>query len=462
MTDNASTEVRSTASELKVIVVDDDRNILNSLSQTFELADLACQCFSNASSALEQIEHNFTGIIVTDINMSPMDGLELMAEVHAVDPDIPVILITGHGDVSTAVNAMRDGAYDFIEKPFANKHLVSVVERALERRRLIQENRQLKVELEAQSAPGPRILGNTPGIRQLRNQIHQVLDTPADILIHGETGTGKELVARSLHELSQRRGHPFVAINCGAVPENLIESELFGHAAGAFTGAEKNRVGKFEHADKGTLFLDEIESMPMSLQVKILRVLEERAVEPLGTNSLIPLDIRIIAATKTDLLELADKGEFRQDLYYRLNLVTLNIPPLRERLNDVPLLFEHFALIAAARYQRTYEPPSAQLMDSLLQHHWPGNVRELRNTAERHVITGGMNSFVSQLSDSQQEIQARNSLPERIEQFERMIIEQTLKEQQGRIKDTMVDLGIARKTLYDKMKKHGLTKDRFK
>ncbi|MRI35189.1 DNA-binding response regulator [Endozoicomonas sp. OPT23] len=456
----------TSANAIKVIAVDDDKAILNSLSQTFELADLPCQPFASANQALEHIEQSYirsyTGVIVTDINMSPMDGLELMAQVHAIDADIPVILITGHGDVSTAVNAMRDGAYDFIEKPFTNKHLVSVVQRALERRRLIQENRQLRVELEAQSAPGPRILGNTPGIRQLRNQIHQVLDTPADILIHGETGTGKELVARSLHELSSRRSHPFVAINCGAVPENLIESELFGHVAGAFTGAEKKRVGKFEHANKGTLFLDEIESMPMSLQVKILRVLEERAVEPLGTNSLVPLDIRIIAATKTDLLELTDQGEFRQDLYYRLNLVTLNIPPLRDRLKDVPLLFEHFALIAAARYQRTYEPPSAQLMDSLLQHHWPGNVRELRNTAERHVITGGMSSFVSQSKDANQEIQARNSLPERIDQFERMIIEQTLKDQHGRIKDTMVDLGIARKTLYDKMKKHGLEKDLFK
>ncbi len=448
--------------ELRVITVDDDKAILNSLSQTFELTDLPCLCLASASSALKHINRDYSGVIVTDINMSPMNGLELMAKVHSIDLDIPVILITGHGDVSTAVSAMRDGAYDFIEKPFTGKRLVSVVQRALERRRLIQENRQLRVELQARSAPGPRILGNTAGIHQLRNQIHQVLDTPADILIHGETGTGKELVARSLHELSQRRKHPFVAINCGAVPENLIESELFGHAAGAFTGAEKNRVGKFEHANKGTLFLDEIESMPTSLQVKILRVLEERAVEPLGTNKLVPLDIRIIAATKTNLLELTNKGAFRQDLYYRLNLVTLNIPPLRERLKDVPLLFEHFALIAAARYQRTYTPPSAQLMDSLLQHHWPGNVRELRNTAERHVITGGMNSFVSQISDSDQEIQARNSLPERIEQFERMIIKQTLKEQHGRIKDTMVNLGIARKTLYDKMKKHGLEKDRFK
>ena len=292
---NNNTEL---SDSLQVIVIDDDKAVLSGLSQTFELAELNARCFTGATQALEQIERDFSGVIVTDINMSPMDGLELMAQAHQIDGDIPVILITGHGDVSTAVNAMRDGAYDFIEKPFSGKHLVSVVQRGLERRRLVQENRELRLELEAQSAPGPRILGNTPGIRQLRNQIHQVIDTPADILIHGETGTGKELVARYLHEQSPRRSHPFVAINCGAVPDNLIESELFGHAAGAFTGADKKRVGKFEHANKGTLFLDEIESMPMSLQVKILRVLEERAVEPLGTNTLIPLDIRIVAATK--------------------------------------------------------------------------------------------------------------------------------------------------------------------
>ena len=299
-------------------------------------------------------------------------------------------------------------------------------------------------------------------MRRLRKQLHQVLDAPADVLIHGETGTGKELVARYLHEHSQRRQQPFVAINCGAVPENLMESELFGHESGAFTGADKARVGKFEHANGGTLFLDEIESMPATLQVKILRVLEERQVERLGSNTLIPLDIRIVAATKVDLLKLTHEGPFREDLYYRLNLVTLRIPPLRERLDDVPLLFEHFALIAAARYQRQLEPPEPGFIDTLLQHDWPGNVRELRNTAERHVLTGGDDTFEFRENDTVHEIQSRPSLSERVEQFERMVIEQSLKENQGRIKDTMVTLGVARKTLYDKMKKHSLTKDLYK
>ncbi|MGY0216653.1 sigma-54-dependent transcriptional regulator [Endozoicomonadaceae bacterium StTr2] len=447
---------------LPVVVVDDERDLLNTIAQTLELNDLQPLCFDSGTAALKQLNRDFPGVVVTDINMSPMDGLELMTCIQTIDRELPVILITGHGDISMAVNAIRDGAYEFIEKPFTGKQLVSVIQRALERRHLVLENRALKQELAVHSAPGSRILGNASNMKRLRNRIHQVLDAPADILIHGETGTGKELVARYLHEHSSRRQHPFVAINCGAVPENLIESELFGHESGAFTGAEKARVGKFEYANGGTLFLDEIESMPASLQIKILRVLEERKVERLGSNKLISLDIRIVAATKVDLLQLAEQGNFREDLYYRLNLVKLNIPPLRERLDDVPLLFEHFALLAAERYQRQLEPTGTEFIDTLLQHHWPGNVRELRNAAERHILTDGFDTFEFREDDTLRDIQARATLPERVEQFERMAIEQSLKQNNGCIKDTMVCLGIARKTLYDKMKKYSLTKDPYK
>ncbi len=291
---------------------------------------------------------------------------------------------------------MHDGAYDFIEKPFSTERLIETVNRAIEKRKLTLENQQLKRSLKASQALGPRIIGNTPCINALRDTISHVADTSADILLFGETGTGKELVARSLHEQSGRREHNFVAVNCGAVPENLLESELYGHEKGAFTGADSKRVGKFEHAQHGTLFLDEIESMPMQAQIKLLRVLQERVIERLGSNTLVPLDIRVIAATKVNLKQAAEEGTFRQDLYYRLNIVTLDLPPLRQRKEDIPALFHHFLLVAAARYGKAATALPAQEQQQLMSHSWPGNIRELRNAAERFVLLGKL----AQLGDT--------------------------------------------------------------
>jgi two-component system C4-dicarboxylate transport response regulator DctD len=446
-----------------IILVDDEKHIRLAAGQTLELAGYEVTALERGERVLELLSEDWSGVLISDINMPGMDGLALLERVRAIDADLPMILITGHGDISMAVSAMRAGAYDFIEKPFAADLLLDVVRRAMEKRALTIENRGLKLELEAQSAPGPRLLGNAPAITQLRRLLHSIADAPADILIQAETGAGKDLMARYIHEHSARRDHNFVAINCGAVPENLIESELFGHEKGAFTDASSRRIGKFEHANGGTLFLDEIESMPLALQIRLLRVLEERAIERLGSNTLIALDLRVIAATKTDLKALSARGEFREDLYYRLNVVRLDIPPLRERREDIGLLFQHFALVASAQYNREIPTLSAERMHSLMLHDWPGNVRELRNLAERYVLLGESCTFDFDnrlITDG--EGGASLSLPDQVERFEKMLIQAALSRSGGSIRDTLEFLDLPRKTLYDKMKKYGLDKSDFK
>lgn len=444
-----------------VIFVDDDPDIRPLMEQTLELEDIPVACFADGASAMQEVHPDFEGIVLCDYNMPGMDGLDVLQRIRQIDEDIPVILLTGQGDISTAVSAMQQGAYDFIEKPFDHEELIELLRHALEKRHLALENRRLKAQLRHLARPGPRMLGDSPAMQRVMATIDPVLDISANVLLHGETGSGKDALARYIHENSPRSSHNFVAINCGAVPENLIESELFGHEAGAFTGADKRRVGKIEHAHRGTLFLDELESMPMPLQIKLLRVLEEQRVERLGSNQVVDVDVRIIAATKSDLKELSDKGEFRSDLYYRLNVVKVDIPPLRERKEDIPKLFHHFVLIAAARYDRESVPLDARQAARLMQHSWPGNVRELRNLAERYVLLGPA-ALAEGDSASGPNIASRQTLSEMMDGFERSAIVSALNACHGSIKDTMVQLGIARKTLYDKMKKHGLDKAEFK
>ena len=447
--------------DASVIFVDDDPHIRQAIAQTLTLEDLSIACFEDARSGLESISQDYEGVVLCDYNMPGMDGLEMLDRIRAMDETIPVIILTGQGDISTAVTAMQQGAYDFIEKPFDHDELLELLRHALEKRHLALENRRLKAQLKHLARPGPRILGESAGMQKVMATIDPVLDISANILLHGETGSGKDALARYIHENSPRSAHNFVAINCGAVPENLIESELFGHEAGAFTGAEKRRIGKIEYAHKGTLFLDELESMPMALQVKLLRVLEEQRVERLGSNQVQNVDVRIIAATKADLKQLSDEGEFRADLYYRLNVVKLDIPPLRERKDDIPVLFHHFVLIAAARYDRESIPLDASQAARLMQHSWPGNVRELRNLAERYVLLGpaALDENDSSVTDN---VSGRQTLSELMDDFERSAVVSALNACHGSIKDTMVQLGIARKTLYDKMKKYGLDKSQFR
>ena len=446
-----------------LILVDDEKAIRDSASQALMLAGYEVKAYATATEALNTIDADFTGALITDIRMPNIDGLQLMKKVAGIDRDIPVILISGHADVAMAVNAIRDGAYDLLEKPFASAELVDTATRALEKRRLTLENRALKQALENQAARlGPRFIGNAPAIVSLRKMIGRVANVDADILVWGETGTGKELVARSLHEQSWRRDNNFVAINCGAIPENLLDSELFGHEAGAFTGAKGQRIGKFEHANDGTLFLDEIESMSLSTQAPLLRVLQERSIERLGSNKLIPLNFRIVAATKINLKEAAEKREFREDLYYRLNVVTLEIPPLRARREDIPLLFQHFMLVAAARFETEVPPLNHQVLHALMGHDWPGNIRELRNIAERYVLLGESYNFdIGALMHSDDKATGL-ALSDQVAAFEKALIEQALNQDKGNIKSVMAKLDIPRKTLTDKMKKYGLERQRYR
>ncbi|AIU67440.1 MULTISPECIES: sigma-54-dependent transcriptional regulator [Vibrio] len=442
-----------------VFFIDDESDIRLAIEQSFELEEISALFFSSAEDALLAIKQDgLPKVVISDICLPGLSGENLLSTVLHQDKDVPVILITGHGDISMAVNALRNGAYDFIEKPFPIDRLIDTTRRGLEKRDLTLENQELKRSLKASQTLGPRIIGDTPSIQMLRETISHIADTDADILLFGETGTGKELVARSIHEQSSRRDANFVAINCGAVPENLIESELYGHEKGAFTGAETKRIGKFEHAQGGTLFLDEIESMPMQAQIRLLRVLQERVIERVGSNELLPLDIRVIAATKMDLKKAAEAGEFRQDLYYRLNIVTLDLPALRERKEDIAALFHHFLLVAASRYGKSAPALPNSALSQLLSHDWPGNVRELRNAAERFVLLGKLTQFGESIEQSNQPL----SLATQVAEFERSAIEQALLESGGSIKQTMDKLSLARKTLYDKMQRYGLDKANYK
>ncbi len=445
---------------MTVLLIDDDPEVLDSSRQTLELEGLAVQAVTEAETALARLGASWPGIVVTDVRMPGMDGFALLDRIRAVDPEVPVVLITGHGDIAMAIRAVREGAYDFIEKPAEPGHLVEVVRRALDHRALVLENRRLRAQLADGGLEG-RIIGRSPAIERLRAAVANLADAEVDVLLFGETGTGKELVARSLHEAGRRRTGNFVALNCGAMPDSIIESELFGHEPGAFTGAQGRRIGKLEFAAGGTLFLDEIESMPMHLQVKLLRVLQERAIERIGANRTIPLDLRVIAATKVDLLKLAGDGRFREDLYYRLNVVTVPLPPLRERREDVPLLFRHFLDAAATRSRRTAPPLDATTLARLAAHGWPGNVRELRNVAERVALGlgDGLTPASSALSTAgTAEIEP---LADQLDRIEKQLIEDALARCGGRVGETAERLGITRKTLYLKMRHHGLSRDDF-
>ena len=443
---------------LKVLIIEDDPDIVLGCEQALQLEGIACDSVGSAEAARKRLGPDFAGIVVSDIRLPRCDGLTFMRELIALDPELPVVLITGHGDIAMAVQAMKDGAHDFIQKPFAPEYLVGAVRRALEKRRLVLEVRELRRQLAQRDTIEGQLLGQAPGMQRLRQRLAGLASSAADVLIQGETGTGKELVARCLHEASPRRQGHFVAINCGGLPDTLFDSEMFGHEAGAYTGAAKKRIGKIEHANGGTLFLDEIESMPLGMQIKLLRVLQERSLERLGSNTLIPIDCRVIAATKTDLLTLSDQGGFRADLYYRLSVATLDLPPLRERREDIPLLFEHFAMQGAARHQRAAPELSPDRMRQLMAYHWPGNVRELRNVAERCVL--GIENGSPPFAGAEGPAPAQ-ALASTVEAFERALIAEALRRHGGSLARSAEALGVAKTTLHDKIRKHGLDQGGF-
>jgi two-component system C4-dicarboxylate transport response regulator DctD len=441
-----------------ILLVDDDVDLLRATKQTLELAGFSVSAFSRATEAIQALDIAAVHVIVSDIRMPLLDGLQLFDQVRQLDEDLPVILMTGHGDIPMAVQAIKDGVYDFIPKPFAADRLVQSVLRAVEKRRLVLDNRALRAAAD-QAQDGLPLIGQTPAMERLRRTLHQIADTDVDVLVTGETGSGKEVVASLLHRWSRRSKGNFVALNCGALPESVIESELFGHEAGAFTGAQKKRIGRIEHSSGGTLFLDEIESMPAAVQVKMLRVLEMREVTPLGTNEVRPIDLRVVAAAKIDLGDPGQREGFREDLFYRLNVVTISIPPLRDRREDVPLLLGHFLDRAAVRFNRTIPVVSSAVQAYIRTHDWPGNVRELSHFAERLVL--GLADPATTTPASSTASGMSLPLPARIERYEADLIRDTLKEHGGDIRRTIEALGIPRKTFYDKLQRHGIIRGDF-
>lgn len=436
-----------------VIVVDDEASIRTAVEQWLSLSGFSVQLFARAEDCLAQLPVHFAGVIISDVRMPGMGGLQLLERLQKDDPDLPVILLTGHGDVPMAVEAMRNGAYDFLEKPFTPQHLLGSLRRALEKRQLVLENRRLHEQADLKSRLETTLLGMSHGLQQLRRQVLDLAGLPVNVLIRGETGSGKERVARCLHDFGPRAEKPFVALNCAAIPEALFEAELFGHESGAFTGAQGKRIGKLEYANGGTVFLDEIESMPLAQQAKLLRVIQEQKLERLGANQSISVDLRIIAATKPDLLDEARAGRFREDLAYRLNVAELRLAPLRERREDIPLLFEHFARAAAEKLGRSAPPLSGAQLAQLLSHDWPGNVRELANAAERHALGLG--------SPNIEVTPAGRSLGEQMEAFEAQCLRAALRQHGGEIKAVMEALQLPRRTLNEKMQRHGLVREDF-
>ncbi|CBW77015.1 C4-dicarboxylate transport transcriptional regulatory protein dctD (plasmid) [Mycetohabitans rhizoxinica HKI 454] len=441
---------------LQVLFIEDDELVRHANVQSLMLGGFDVTGYPSVEAALDAMHAagaSVPGAIVTDVRLPGASGLELLSLMRERAPDVPVIVVTGHGDISMAVQAMREGAYDFIEKPFSSERLADAVRRALERRALQLENRALRRELAAQRPDTVHIIGTSAAIDQVRTMIANVAPTDAAVLINGETGTGKELIARALHEQSARRNRPFVAINCAALPESMFESEMFGYEQGAFTGATRRRVGKLEYASGGTLFLDEVESMPLALQAKLLRVLQDGVLERLGSNTPVHSDVRIIAAAKGNMNEHVAAGTFRRDLLYRLNVVTITLPPLSERREDIMPLFEHFVLDAALRYQRPARVLTDAQRHALMQQDWPGNARELRNAADRFVLGIG-------LDDVRHAIRADNDaqpLKERVEQFERALIAQALEAYGGAVSTAAERLQVGKATLYEKIKRYGLT-----
>lgn len=439
-----------------VAFIDDDDDLRAANVQTLQLAGFEVLAFASAQAALDALTSDFPGAVVSDIRMPHIDGRQLFRRLKEQDPDLPVILITGHADVAQAVEALHDGAYDFVAKPYAAERLIASIRRALEKRGLVLENRRLRATAEAARSDGP-LIGQTRAMEHLRATLRQLAEADVDVLLEGETGVGKELAAQMLHRWSRRARHEFVAVDCAALPTAMLESELFGHELGAFQGALRQRIGRIQHAHRGTLFLDEIEALPLEAQGRFLRVLEEREVTPLGGNSVHTVDLRVIAAAKTDLSAAARSGAFRQDLFHRLDVVRVRVPPLRERREDIPLLFSHFAAQAAERLRRPVPAITDRVRWHLTQHDWPGNVRELAHFAQRVVL--GLAEFGAPRDPAPGTAQ---TLPQRVADFERHLIEDALETHNGDVRSVMEALSLPRKTFYDKLTRYGLDIARFR
>ncbi len=453
-----------------LLVADDDPAVRQSLERALTREGYTVVAAPDGQTALERLRQGGVDLVLSDLRMPGLTGLELLREAKLVAPDVDVILLTAFGTVEEAVRAMKDGAIDFLTKPFRQAQLMKVVRQALERRDLIAENRALHRRLDDLLSQG-KMVGVSPAFQRMMTLIKQVADSSATVLIQGESGTGKELVARTLHELSTRRGGPFVAVNCAALPETLLESELFGYERGAFTGAASRKEGRFELADGGTLFLDEIADLSMVTQPKILRVLQEGDFERLGGTRTQHVDVRVVAATNQDLAGLVRERRFREDLYYRLNVITVVAPPLRDRREDIPHLAQHFVRLYAAKNNRRLEGVSDDVIRCFEAHAWPGNVRELENVIERAVILA--RGPVIEVKDLPEALAAQLSVllerPERAEsgdaaylrirvgtplaEVEQRLLDETLRLTGNNKAEAARLLGIDPKTVFRKLKR---------
>jgi len=442
--------------KIKLLVVDDEAIVRESLRDW--LSDVGHQVFTaeNGPQALEIIEKEKPGIVIADLVMPGMDGIELMKRAKEISPDIEVIIITAYGSIPTAITAMREGAYDYIEKPFCPERVELLIEKLVEHQELIEENLSLHRRLEERYR-FENIIAKSPKMQRVIEVIKVVSKSNATVLITGDTGTGKELVARAIHSQSYRKDKPFVAVSCAALPESLLESELFGHEKGAFTGAHAQRRGKFEIANRGTIFLDEIGDMSANIQVHLLRVLEEKEFTRVGGNELIKVDVRVISATNKDMKEAVANRQFREDLYYRLNVVNIELPPLRERKEDIPLLAQHFLKKFSVENQKGITDFSPEATDFLLKYEWPGNVRELENAIERAVILT-KNSCIEVADLPQESLTMTHSASsgKDLGEVERNHILNILNETGGNYSEAARILGISRMTLYNKIRAYGL------
>ncbi len=451
--------------EQRVLIVDDEAKMRRVLE--LMLAQMDCRCFqaSNGVEALALLDKQPVELIITDLKMPQLDGMELLRSLRKLGDETPVIVVTAFGTVESAVEAMRQGALDYLLRPFELGHLETVVRRALKIGRISRENRFLRQELDKGWGG---LVGRSPAMQQVYEQIEQVADTPVGVLLLGETGTGKELVARAIHQASKRAENLFVPVNCAAIPADILESELFGHAKGAFTGAHRDRVGKFELAQGGTLFLDEIAEMDLGLQAKLLRVLQEKTLERVGSNRVIDLDIRIIAATNVDPAQAVEEGKLRPDLYYRLNVFSIRMPPLRQRQGDIPLLARHFLELHASELGYPCPEIQPQALAWMNEYPWPGNVRELENMMERVlVLTRGREPVgTAHLPGAQvpttpfgQEANPKPetwSLAQQVADLEKRLIHRALEKTAGNKAEAARLLEISERSLWYKLKKYQL------
>jgi DNA-binding NtrC family response regulator len=438
-----------------ILIVDDEFSVRDSLRRWFAKQGYRTEAAKDAPEALQRLEESHWDVVILDIKMPGMDGLELQRRIREIDPGLIVIMITAYASVETAVRALKEGAHDYVTKPVDPDELSHVVERALEQRRLETENVQLREKIEELTAP-TAIVSESPQMEEVLRLVNSVAETDATVLIRGESGTGKELIAQAIHSSSRRRGSPMVAVNCGALPESLLESELFGHEKGAFTGAQQRRTGRIEMADGGTLFLDEVGTISPKTQAELLRVLESKEITRLGGSNPLRVDFRTISATNQNLEHLIAEGDFREDFYFRINVFEIHVPPLRERRGDIPLLAEHFLKMYSTQMNKRWREFAPEAMDLLKRYSWPGNVRELANAVERALVVGTPPTV--RLEDLPVRLSQETSVADRdsLAGIEQAHVEGILERTGWNIAQAARILAIDRKTLYLKIEKYGL------